>query len=99
MSLIYVRIDLLLFSYNCRKLIAAAAYCPSDSSLCYCICHSVFASQCVCVCVAAKCLLSVFALAGKRLGGKLVSSALPLCANCVSSSGCVQNSMWTKSPH
>lgn len=53
---------------------------------------------CVCLLVATEYLLALFALAGKRQRGILVSNALLPCANCLSSSGCVQNSMCTEYP-
>lgn len=49
--------------------------------------------------VAAECLLALFALARKRLGIILVSDVLAFCASCLSSSGCVHNSMVTENQH
>lgn len=73
------------------RLIAAAAGLSEDE--CFGQGHCVHG----CLLVAAECLEAVFALAKKRLDYRIVvSDALAFCANCLFSSGCVQNNMATE---
>lgn len=91
-TVIYVCMDLMVFT-SLQVSLCSWSLFASASCLSLRLCWS---TACVCGCVAAAaCLLALFALAGKRLGGILVSNGLPLCANCLSSSGCVQSTVCT----